>query len=290
MEKKFTYLNSTIHYRILGQGKPVILLHGFGEDSHIWDEQINYLQNYFLLIVPDLPGSGKSEILNDQSGVWSLESGVEIETQNSKFNTQNYPSIADFADCIYALLKNENIESIDMLGHSMGGYITLAFYEKYPEMLTGFGLIHSSAFEDSAERKIAREKSVKLVNAYDSHSFLKNTIPILFGAAYKKHNQEKINSLIEAAKNFSKAALVQYLWAMRNRPDRTAVLKSNPLPILFVMGTEDVAAPLEDLLQQIHLPVDSYIHVLQDIGHMGMWEATTAMNQLMQDFINRIKK
>jgi pimeloyl-ACP methyl ester carboxylesterase len=66
----------------------------------------------------------------------------------------------DYADCIHALLRHENISSCIMLGHSMGGYITLAFAEKYPLLLTGLGLIHSTAFADSEEKKKNRARAL----------------------------------------------------------------------------------------------------------------------------------
>jgi pimeloyl-ACP methyl ester carboxylesterase len=74
---------------------------------------------------------------------------------------------------------------------------------------------------------------------------------------------------------------------MMNRLDRTSVLKGNPKPILFVIGTEDVAAPLNDLLPQIQLPAHPEVHILEGVGHMGMWEATDQLNKFLFDFIEQ---
>ena len=286
MKRSFPYQNATISYRIEGKGKPVVLLHGFGEDSHIWDVQVSFLKAHCLLIIPDLPGTGESSLLSLEFGVLGL--GLEKkETPNAKRQTPNHPSIQDYADCIHALLKHENIETCIMLGHSMGGYITLAFAKKYPEQLTAFGLIHSSAYGDSDEKKNNRERSIASIEAYGPYAFLKTTIPNLFGAAFKETHPEKVSQLILASKAFSKEALQQYTRAMMNRPAMTDVLKSNRLPVLFVIGTEDVAAPMKDVLEQTHLPHYPYIHVLQDIGHMGMWEAADEMNKCLLAFINR---
>jgi pimeloyl-ACP methyl ester carboxylesterase len=71
---------------------------------------------------------------------------------------------------------------------------------------------------------------------------------------------------------------------MMLRPDRTHVLLSNRLPVIFVIGTEDIAAPLDDVIKQVSLPNISYIHVLQDTGHMGMWEAPEKLNQQILSF------
>ena len=266
MKKKFQYLQSTISYRVEGAGKTVVLLHGFAEDSTIFNHQINFLKNYCQLIVPDLPGSGLSEILDDGEKAPAI-------------------TIKDYALCIHSLLQHENITTCILLGHSMGGYITLAFAELYPQMLNAFGLIHSSAFADTDEKKQNRQRGIEMIEQYGVASFLKNTIPNLFAKQFKEAYPQQVESLIESCNNFSKAALQQYYRAMMNRPDTTHVLRNNPLPVLFVMGTEDMAVPLNDVVQQTHLPLCSYIHVLENVGHMSMWEATAQLNQYLLDFI-----
>lgn len=268
MEKTFSFHSTTISYTRLGKGTPVVLVHGFGEDSQIWSNQVSFLQEHCMLVVPDLPGSGKSPLLIKETAV------------------SDAVSIEDYADLVYALLLTENIASCIMLGHSMGGYITLAFAEKYPAMLQSFGLVHSTAFADSEEKKSMRAKAVTTIAQYGATAFLRNTIPNLFGKTFKETYPEKVTQLIESATGFTAATLQQYYIAMMNRPDRCKVLAGNPLPVLFVMGTEDVAAPMEDVLQQVHLPRISYIHVLPGCGHMGMWEATEPLNQLLLAFIN----
>jgi pimeloyl-ACP methyl ester carboxylesterase len=282
MQKSFQYHSAAISYSRYGKGKPVVLLHGFGEDSSIWNEQVNFLKEHCLLIVPDLPGSGKSSLL---SPIPSTGDGVRrLESSNSP----DLISIDDYADCIHALLREENISSCTMLGHSMGGYITLAFAEKYPSQLHAFGLIHSTAFADSEEKKNTREKSIALIEEYGAMSFLKNTIPNLFGAKFKSEHPEKITALIGAGIAFSKETLQQYTRAMMLRRNHTHVLLSNPLPVIFVIGTEDVAAPPDDVIKQASLPNISYIHVLQGIGHMGMWEAPDKLNQLLLAFLSEL--
>ena len=169
----------------------------------------------------------------------------------------------------------------------MGGYITLAFAEKYPSLLNGFGLIHSTAYSDSEEKKKIRERGIGLMAQYGALSFMKNTIPNLFGPSFKKEQYEKVDRLINASAGFTKEALQQYYRAMILRPNRTAVLQSNPLPVLFVIGTEDAAVPLEEILQQTSLPNKSYIHVLPDVGHMSMWEAPDQLNRFILAFIHR---
>src|SRR5436190_21281962 len=113
--KIITYKDSKIFYRIIGNGDPVILIHGFGEDGDIWEKQIEFLQDHFQLIIPDLPGSGKSEMIGDMS-------------------------IEGMSELIKYILAEEKVERCIMIGHSMGGYISLAFAEKYPDLLSSFAL------------------------------------------------------------------------------------------------------------------------------------------------------
>ena len=274
MQKTFIYKEARISYRTEGKGKPVVLLHGFGEDSQIFDQQIEFLKESCLLIIPDIPGTGKSALLisDHPMPVTGILKPVTV-------------SIEDYADCIKALLEEEKISKCILLGHSMGGYITLAFAEKYPGSLSRFGLIHSSAFADNEEKKRNRQRGIDLMEQYGAYAFLKNTIPNLFSLQFKEAFPDKLESLIEASKQFSTEACRQYYTAMMNRPDRTDVLKGNPLPVLFVIGTEDVAAPLNDLNLQIHLPLCSYIHIIENVGHMSMWEAPELLNSYLLEFI-----
>lgn len=267
MRKSFEYQGATVYYTVEGEGDPVVLLHGFGEDGTIWDEQLAWLKPHFRLYIPDLPGTGDSGLL-------------EPEDQSTPV------SIVDYAECIHALFDHENIEKAALLGHSMGGYITLAFAEKYPERLTRFGLVHSTAFADSDEKKKSREKSIGTIETYGAAAFLRGTTPNLFAAKFKSEHPEKVEALIAAGSRFSEKALTQYTRAMMLRPDRTHVLSSNYLPVLFVIGTDDVAAPLADLLKQVSLPQISYIHVLPETGHIGMWEATAQVNRYLLSFLN----
>jgi pimeloyl-ACP methyl ester carboxylesterase len=268
MQKTFQYTDGPISYLDAGKGLPVVLLHGFGEDADVWNEQIAFLKNHCRLIVPHLPGSGLSVFTNEDSNTAA--------------------TIEYYADAVHALLEHENINSCLMLGHSMGGYITLAFAEKYPGLLKGFGLIHSTAFADSEEKKQTRLKGISMMEEYGGYAFLKNTTPNLFASKFKAMHPEKIEALIETGKSFSVRALQQYYKAMMNRPDRTQVLKDSEVPVLFVLGTEDVAAPMQDVLKQTHLPKISFVHILEDTGHMGMWEDSKKMNDALFEFITDV--
>ncbi len=268
--QKFIFNNITeIFYHKAGNGLPVILLHGFGEDSSIWNKCAEVLEKKCLLIYPDLPGSGRS--------------GVYLQEKNEV-------SIDDYAEIIYALLVSEKIDKCIMLGHSMGGYITLAFAKKYPERLMGFGLINSTAFADTESQQERRLKSIRMIERYGPHEFLRQILPPLFADKFRESNRELIAAYVEKGKTFTEAVLVQYYRAMMQRPDNTVVLQKSSVPVLFVCGTEDTAAPLEDLLKQIHMPDISYIHILENTGHKSMFEAPEKLTSFILDFIDGIEK
>ena len=260
MHKEVIIAGKKIIYRVSGAGKKIMLVHGFGETGEVWNRQVAYLKDRAQLIVPDLPGSGESEMIDDMS----MEGLAEI-----------IKTIADI----------EKTGSFILLGHSMGGYISLAFAEKYPQYLQGFGLVHSTAYPDTEEKKITRRKGIQFIQEHSAFEFLKNTSPNLFSAFTKSENQSLITDFLQGLNNFSEKSLVSYYEAMINRPDRTAILRNSKIPVLFIMGETDNAVPLWDVLTQCHLPEKSYIHILKKSGHMGMIEEEDLTSKMLEKFI-----
>lgn len=284
MNAFFQFKNLAVAYTKIGAGKVVVLLHGFGEDATIWNNQVEFLKAYFTVITIDLPGSGKSKI----DGYEMPKNGSELAISDTQITANDLSTIECYADVVNALLIHINIHKCTMLGHSMGGYITLAFAEKYAHKLYGFGLIHSTAYADSEEKKINRQRGIQMMEQYGSYVFLKTIIPALFTIAFKNNSPNIIDALLEKGKLFSVVALQNYCLAMMNRIDRTDVLKDGNLPVLFIIGTEDIAVPIKDSLQQSHMAKCSYIHLLDKIGHMGMLEKPDVVNIYIKNFINDI--
>lgn len=263
MNKQLLYQDKKIHYRVIGNGQPVFLLHGFGEDGEIFNLQVAHLKRKFQLIVPDLPGSGQSKMISDMS-------------------------IEGMAKVINEIIKKEKIETCPVIGHSMGGYITLALVENYRKHISAFGLFHSSAYADSEEKIAGRKKAIDFIKQNGAYEFLKTAIPNLFADESKEKLKTTIQELIEQGQNFSTQSLVSYYEAMIQRPDRTEILKKATIPVLFIMGKHDNAVPVKDMLEQSHLPKKSYIHMLQQSGHMGMLEETNKCNQMLEQFLLEI--
>ena len=262
--KLFRYQDKVQSYLAEGQGPVVVLLHGFGENETVW-ESCMHLSQTCKLIVPQLPGTGDSEMIPDMSmeGMAScLKHLLDIETNTS--------------------------EPVILLGHSMGGYITLAFAAQYPALIAGFGLVHSTAFADSEGKRATREKGIDFITKNGAAAFLKASIPNLYGALTRSQNPGKVEQHIEIGTRFSDEALVAYYRAMLDRPDRTSVLKETPVPVLFLFGREDAAVPLSEGLRQCHLPKLSYIHIHQTAGHMGMVEAPEETAMVFKRFISLV--
>lgn len=273
MEKELIFEGRKVHYRREGKGPLVMLVHGFGEDSTVWDSQVQALKDKFSLLVPDLPGSGKSEV-DPTPSMESMAAALK--------------AILDIESGGYRETPPGGAEKLTMIGHSMGGYITLAFAEKYPESLQGFALFHSTAYADSGEKKTTRQKGIEFIREHGAFEFLKAATPNLFSAKTRDKRPELIDKQIGSLRNFSANTLVLYYQAMMQRPDRTAILRNTGLPVLFVMGPEDSAVPMKDMLEQCHLPRIAYIYELHESGHMGMLEETERSNQILATYLSDI--
>ena len=262
------YKEATIFYTVTGTGKTIVLVHGFGEEGSIWQPQVDFLKDKFRVIVPDMPGSGQSSFLEKAD----MDIYADIIKEILDREEQKLPS-------------DEKNYKVSMIGHSMGGYITLAFAEKFDQHLNSFGLFHSSAFADDTEKKESRLKAIEFIKNKGALAFLKTMIPSLFTKDFFEKNAEKVADLLENGKKFKDETLIQYYEAMIDRPDRTAILKSFDKPILFIIGEHDLAIPLDISLQQCHLPMQSYVHILDQSAHMGMWEEKVKSNSILLDFL-----
>lgn len=247
-------------YNIYGSGDPVLLVHGFGEDSRIWENQVRKLSDSFQLIVPDIPGSGLSPMLDKGS--------MEI-----------------YAGCLKEILDQENINEAHLIGHSMGGYISMAFAELFPEKLKSLVLFHSTSYADDAEKINTRKKGIEFIRQHGAKKFLEQAIPNLFSEQTRKEKPELLQEILERYTNFSDEALVQYYEAMIARPDRREVLKNIDKPVMFIAGKYDSTIPLEKVLEQAHLPSFSYIHICKHSGHMGMLEEMEESNTSLEKFL-----
>ncbi|RYY92628.1 MAG: alpha/beta fold hydrolase [Chitinophagaceae bacterium] len=241
---------------------PLVLLHGFGEDSRVWDRQAP-LAEHCRLLTPDLPGSGNTAAPE----TWSMES---------------------LAEAVRDRLDAEGINRCMLVGHSMGGYVALAFAERWPERLLGLGLFHSTSFADTAAKVDTRRKGIDFIRRQGADAFMKTSTPNLYSPATRERRPELIEKSMAEATGMDPDALIGYYEAMIARPDRTHVLKEAEIPVLFILGRHDNAVPLADGLAQCHLPRVSQVHLLEEAGHMGMRECPEQANQHLLTYLRFI--
>ena len=130
-----TFKGLPVHYEIIGEGLPLIFLHGFNENSAVWDLIIPALAKQYQCVVIDLPGFGKSPLPANLS-------------------------IKYMANAVHRVIEEINIAKPIVIGHSMGGYVSLELAAHYPDLLSGVGLFHSTAIADTDEKKDNRLKTI----------------------------------------------------------------------------------------------------------------------------------
>ncbi|MEN9697670.1 MAG: hypothetical protein RLZ56_1091 [Bacteroidota bacterium] len=248
-----------------GKSKTTILLiHGFGEDHCVWEAQIQFLSQHFRVIAPNLPG---------------------VHCDPLPIHHSKAPQIRNYVEVLHELMHHLHIDEYYILGHSMGGYIGLAYADYYTNHVMGLGLIHSTSYEDSSAKKESRLKVAEFIQEQGTEKFLATATPNLFGNTFKQKHPEKIQDLIDSVSDISPEAMIQFVMAMRNRPSHLHMLQQPHLPIWMVVGEEDIAVPLEDSLQQMQLLPKDAVILLKQVGHMGMLEASDQLNQALLTFI-----
>lgn len=262
----FEFDKHQMGYTKSGDGPAVILLHGFGEDHHIFNSTVSMLEKKYTVYTPDLLGTGMSP----------------INTFPSNF------SIEYLADSIATFMEYEKIENCVLLGHSMGGYVTVAFAKKYPQFLKGFGLLHSTALPDTPLKIENRTRGISFIQKFGAATFLESTAPNLFGTFTQKNHPTIVTEFTKALPHFSNEALIAYYHAMMARPNHTPVLETTNLPVLFIVGDQDMAVALEDTLPQTKMPNTAYLYVLENCGHMGMLEHPIIFNNAVLDFLDKV--
>jgi pimeloyl-ACP methyl ester carboxylesterase len=242
----------------MAEGLPLVLLHGFCEDSSVWDEFIPRLGGLRIVRV-DLPGFGGSDL--------PPASGMEF-----------------YADAVLAVLEKISIEKCVLVGHSMGGYAALEFAEKHPERLAGLGLFHSHPFKDSPERKEARQRGIEMLHSGKRDLYVAQLFPNLFAENFAKTNSQLVNALIDSGKRQSAEGITAALESMMARKNHEETLRRLTCPALFLLGAEDAIVPPDQGLQAAILPNIADLQMLEGVGHMGMFEAAEKCAEIVRRF------
>ena len=259
MSSRNSSKHALLHFHDEGQGKIIVLLHGFLESHSIWKHFSKELAKEYRIISIDLPGHGRSH------------------------GTADILSMEEAAKEVHAVLEEAGVENCFMVGHSMGGYVTLAFAELFPHMLKGICLFHSTASADSEEKKAGRNRSIEAVRKNHT-TFISNLIPSLFAEQNREKLHSEIEDLKKLAQKTSAHSITAALGGMRDRKDRTSLLKSFRFPVLYIPGRHDIVIPVDSLIAQAGLPKNALTLVLEDSGHMGFIEEPEESLVIVQNF------
>lgn len=238
-----------------------MLIHGFCETSAIWGKLHQKLAKKHQVILIDLPGFGKSPL------------------------TEPDLSLADVATSIHNLLKGLDISACFIIGHSLGGYVAMAYASKYPENLLGIGLFHSTTYPDSLEKKETREKGIQHVSHHGMSSFSKGFVPNLFFPKNHSMFSTEMEVLKKEAAKTPLDTFIAYSRAMKNRTDTTSVFSQLEVPVFIIAGENDNAVPIAQSLELISLINNGDSLVLSETGHMGFIEKEAETTEFIKRFL-----
>ena len=258
-EKTIIYKNIKVSYTDNGQGSVIVLIHGFLENKTMWNAVVPILTKKSRVITIDLLGHGKTE------------------------NIGYIHSMKDQAEMIKSVLNHLKLRKYHLIGHSLGGYIALAFAELYLNNIKGICLMNSTAKSDSKDRKLNRNRAIAMVKK-NKTSFIKMAIPNLFTQESRKKHSNEIEFIKQEAIKTSTQGVIASLEGMKNRKDRTEILKNKDLKKMLIIGKKDPLLNQQELHQQVKNT--NTIVVEFSNGHMSHIENREKLITVILNFCN----
>ncbi|MFC7666897.1 alpha/beta fold hydrolase [Hymenobacter humi] len=240
----------------------VVFLHGYLESPEIWTEFIGEHFADCHVLTPALPGYGGP---NAAAGDFSLEAGAAAVREE---------------------LEQAGVGRAVLVGHSMGGYVALAFAEKYPGLVAGLGLFHSSALPDTEEDQARRQRNRAFIEEHGVAAFAEEFLQPQFAAEHRESMAHHLAQLKSLASVVPLAVALAGLDAMSQRPDRRPVLESATYPVLFIAGKEDKAVPLAKTHEESLLPDHSTVLWLANVGHLGFVERPADTRRAVRQLVD----
>ncbi len=260
MSESFSYRDVNFTYKDKGKGPVVIFLHGFLENQSMWTGLVESLPKSYRKITIDLPGHGDSG------------------------NLGYIHTMEEMAEVVKALFDHLKLKKAFLAGHSMGGYVGLAFAEKHPELVRGIILMNSSARADSDSKKKDRSRAIKVVKQ-NHKSFIRTAIPLLFRPKNRRTMREVVNVVKAEALKTSQQGVIAALEGMKVRPDREVLLHFAPYPFLFIAGKNDPVFPFEVLQDQ--LEAHRVTACITENGHMAHLEDEETVVKAIKEFLRK---
>jgi len=245
-----------IAYTDVGQGTPLLLIHAFPADQQLWEPQQNALKAHFRVITLDLRGFGESAPVDGQA-----------------------IGMTDYADEVKALLDQLHIDKAIIGGESMGGYIALAFLEKYPQHVEGLILSNTQSIADNQETKAKRESSAQDILENGTAGFIQGFLPKALSANTSEQNKAFLLGMLN---HQSAPAMASALRGMALRDDRSDTLANTSLPVLIITSDEDKLIPPLQSKNMHKLARNSKLVTLADAGHLSNLEQPALWNQAVE--------
>jgi len=261
--KTIVFEGHTLHYRDEGREheQTLVLLHGYLQNLDIWSSYVlSYLRSMHVITI-DLPGHGYSECFGE---VHSMDL---------------------MARAVKAVLDDAGVEQCVLIGHSMGGYVALAYADMYPHRLRGLGLLHSHALADT-ESAIERRMETCDSVAQNRASYVVNFVPMLFDPSKRQQMNQEIKDLQDQCLETKMESIIAAQRGMATRPSRIHVLQQLEVPILFVYGKSDPRIPVELALSQAMEAKHGEILLLEGVAHMSHLEERDYLRPRILNFVN----
>lgn len=248
-----------------GKGSPIVFVHGFPLSRGCWRPQIDILSSSYRCIAPDLRGFGTSESSPGEVGPVSMDR---------------------YADDLAGLIDALGTGPVILVGHSMGGYVALAFARRHPEVLRGLALVATRAGADSPEAAEGRRKTARVVQSSGIQSVIDGMTPKLVA------EDNASESVLEAVRGFMEPAsadgVVGALLGMADRPDSTPGLAEISVPTLVATGAEDaIISPSESESLAQAIP-GARLRVIADAGHFVAFEKPEDFNRELEDWLTTV--
>lgn len=246
-----------LYYTDEGSGTPLVFIHGYCESLTIWSDFIKPFVDKYRVICVDLPGFGKSPLPKDEF------------------------SIAGIATIVWSFLDAMKIERCFVIGHSLGGYVSLELANQQPDRFLGFCLFHSTAYPDDETKKMNRTKVMEFVAKNGTPAFVQTLIPSLF----ENPQHQMVDKILREANEINPATIISYARAMRDRNDLTHVYSTFPQPVLFIGGLKDGVISPESITRQAKLASNKKVVMLDAVAHMGMMESPAKAQEELFSFL-----
>ncbi|MDO9594738.1 MAG: alpha/beta fold hydrolase [Lutibacter sp.] len=250
--------NTNVHFTSIGKGNTVVLLHGFLENSSMWQEVAQELSKRNRVICIDLLGHGQTE------------------------NLGYIHSMEDQAQMVKAVLNHLKLRKYVFVGHSMGGYVALAFAKLFPESVKGLCLMNSTALPDSEERKLNRDRAIKAIKK-NHKTFVRVAIPMLFAEKNREIYPKEIEQITQEALQLSPQGIIAALEGMKIRKNQTSIYKTAQFPIQMIIGKQDPALDYDSLISQTK---NTKVKIIEfPDGHMSHIENRDSLIENLSNFI-----